>query len=538
MAEGLQLLRSDQAQQAKQKFDIAVKAAPGSADALTWRGICENQLAQFTSAAADFRQALRHDPSMIPAHYNLALSLIRLQQIIPAMEQLRIVIAAQPRSVQPRYNLAVLLEGKQSFGAAIDELTIAHTADPTDKGVTLHLLLDKLKLKQSALSPLVQDIADPSTSPEIQREAGAALIETGAFADAALILKSSHDAHPDIKEITSLLARAYIGDLRNSEAIALLASVSVEQKDEEDTYLLGLANAGEGHLQQAAENFGAAAQLNPKDARPLYRLALLTTTSPEGLAKSVALLRSAKELDPSQTVYALQLARVLLVSDEAEKAREILTQLQPDDHNAALIHALTGVALAATHQIGKAIAQLKDATTEAPNLAFAHNVLGFCLFQQGKYAEAAGSYARASELEPKRLLYARDAALAYERADQPAKALLLAEKANTLSDAGAADHLLLGKLYAGAGRTQDAIPELRHAAEMNPNLDAACYLLARTYMQLGDRQQALEWSDKLNRLKQQHAADINLQKKISIVTVRSSSLLEGGTLDPETAVGP
>ena len=539
IAEGLQLLRGGQALQAKAKFDAAIKAAPRSADALTWRGICENLMAQYAAAAADFRSALRIDESMLPAHYNLALSLIRLREIDPAMEQLRIVIAAQPSAVQPRYNLAILLEGKGLFAKAIDELGVAHTLEPDDKGVTLHLLMDGLKVKGTPQAPLlIHDIVDTSTPPEIQREAGTALVEAERFSDASAILESARTREPEAHGINSMLARAYIGEQKNAEAVALLDAVPGGRKDEEEIYLLALAYTGAGNLHKAAENFEAAARLNPKDARPLYHLGLIAATSAQGQTKSAELLRSAIQLDPSKIDYSLALTRVLLVSDQAEEAKVVLSKLSPVGEEAAQIHALTGVAFAATHEIDKAIPQLKKAVEEEPTLALAHNVLGFCLFQQGRYAEAAEAYGSASRLEPKRLLYARDAALAYERANQAEQALAFAERANALGDADASDHVLLGKLYASSGYKQDAVRELRRAAELNPDLDSAYYLLARTYMQMGDRQQATEWSDKLSLLKQRHDAAVALQKKASPAAIRSSTLLEGGSLSSDDAGAP
>jgi len=87
-----------------------LRADPRSADALVWRGIAENQLKQFGNAEQDFTTALRIDPNRLPAHYNLALSLIRLGENERAIDELRIVAKAQPRLLEPEYNLAILLD--------------------------------------------------------------------------------------------------------------------------------------------------------------------------------------------------------------------------------------------------------------------------------------------------------------------------------------------------------------------------------------------------------------------------------------------
>ncbi|MGI8771166.1 MAG: hypothetical protein ACR2JE_07005 [Acidobacteriaceae bacterium] len=52
---------------------------------MVWRGICENQMKGYQAAAADFRAALRIYPHAQPAHYNLALSLLRLGDVASGM---------------------------------------------------------------------------------------------------------------------------------------------------------------------------------------------------------------------------------------------------------------------------------------------------------------------------------------------------------------------------------------------------------------------------------------------------------------------
>src|ERR1700674_298153 len=58
---GIQLMRGGQFAAAKAQFTAAVKADQKSASALTWRGICENQLKQYREASQDFEAALRID---------------------------------------------------------------------------------------------------------------------------------------------------------------------------------------------------------------------------------------------------------------------------------------------------------------------------------------------------------------------------------------------------------------------------------------------------------------------------------------------
>jgi tetratricopeptide (TPR) repeat protein len=139
---GMQLFRSKDAAAAKLKFSAAVKLNPRSADALTWRGITENQLKQYREAAQDFQAALRINPEEMSAHYNLALTFIRLGETDSAIAELRMVTKAHPGVVEPEYNLAVLLEARKATAEAAEHLEAAYQAQPADTGVAQHLLVD------------------------------------------------------------------------------------------------------------------------------------------------------------------------------------------------------------------------------------------------------------------------------------------------------------------------------------------------------------------------------------------------------------
>ncbi len=439
IAEGVQLLRDGQTAQAMNRFNAALELMPDSPEALTWRGICGNQAQQYKNAAADFRAVLRSHPASAAARYNLALSLIGLEESDSAIEQLRLVVVAQPASVQALYNLAVLLERKGSLAEAADHLEAAHTLAPADGEITLHLFRDALTLNEKQrLSSLRSTLSTETTAPAIQRQAASVLLERGRFAEA------------------------------------------------------------------------------------------------------VPLLRSAYRREPAEPGQDLLLARLLLVTDQPGEARSVLTAAQPSKpEDDALRQTLLGAALAALREIPEAIVVLGKALEDDPKLALAQNILGFCLFQQGQYSMAAAAYGNASELEPRRLRYAEDAARAFQRANETMQAIHFAQRATALDGANALDFALLGKLYAASGHSEEAIRELRQAAQSNPQLESAVYLLARTYMQMGNQREAEEWGSKLNVLKQRHTAEFDLQKKAIATSVHSSTLLQGGTMsDGETGTVP
>jgi tetratricopeptide (TPR) repeat protein len=97
------------------------------------------------------------------------------------------------------------------------------------------------------------------------------------------------------------------------------------------------------------------------------------------------------------------------------------------------------------------------------------------------------------------------------------------------------DHYLLGKLYGKMERKPEAVKELETSIRLDPTLDYPYYLLARTYMRLGDTAKAQEWNLKFQELKKRqttfHGAD-NMSSKPRN-TISPSVLLGGQQMDPE-----
>lgn len=530
---GIQLMRGGQFAAAKVQFAAAVRADQKSADALTWRGICENQLKQYHEASQDFEAALRIDPAAQPAHYNLALSLIRLGQPDAAVHQLETVVAADPGAADAQYNLAILLEGQHSIAQAAEHLNAAHQLQPNDLGVAQHLLIDDLALGRSAeAQPILQRLQSESTPPQAQLQVGTALLEAGRFSAAAALIEQARLRLPPSKENEVLLARAYIGAQEDFKAIDLLKD-SDHEATGSTVYWLGLAYVGAGATQEAIAAFQAAAKANPRDPRPLFHLGMIYSAMAAQQAEALHDLREAVRLDPQNASFTIALARLLLRSDQSKQALEFLEHLHAQGLEAAERDLLLGIAQVTTSGVAVAIPTLQQAVAIDPSIALSHNLLGFCYFKQGDYAQAAQLYQRASDRQPDTLIFAYDAALAFERANQPDEALQYARRAVSLPSARSEDHYLLGKLYAKAGRKEDAIRELKQAVVINPDLDNPYYLLARTYMQMGDTAQAAEWNSRLTALKQKHDQSYAAQKNARPGEIPSSTLLQGAPMTSE-----
>jgi tetratricopeptide (TPR) repeat protein len=535
IASGIHLLESREPAAAKQKFSAAVTADPRSADALTWRGITENQLKQYEEAVRDFEAALGIDPNQLPAHYNLALSLIRIGQADRAIDQLKIVVRVQPGVLEPEYNLAILLEEKHLTAEAIEHLKTINGAQQNDPGILQHLLVDLFVLGRTDEAQSILEQLRTASPAEAQLHAAKALLEAGQFRPAIRLLEDVH-AQPG-HESDMLLARAYIGAQENVQAIKLLNPTEKTDRTGETAYLLGVAYLAAGEMPEAKDAFEYAIKTNPRNARALYHLGMMQSDLPEQLSTALRDFREAIRLEPSNPAYGIALGKILLQHNDAQEAMVLLQRVHAEGPESAERDLLLGIAQITVRGPGQAVPSLLRATSEDPSLALSYNMLGFCYFVQGDLAKAAASYRQASDLNPETRIFAHGAAVAFDRSNDAEDAMVYAARAVSLPGANGEDHYLVGKLLAKAGRNEDAVHELSEAIELSPDLDAAYYLLGRTYMQMGETAKATEWIAKLKDVKQKHersyAEEIRKAKPI-----KSSTLLQGAPMAGSDLEGP
>jgi tetratricopeptide (TPR) repeat protein len=527
IASGIHLLQSREPAAAKQKFSAALTADPRSADALTWRGITENQLKQYEEAIRDFEAALAIDPNQLPAHYNLALSLIRVGQTDRAIEQLKIVVRVQPGVLEPEYNLAILLEEKHLTAEAVEHLKTINGAQQNDPGILQHLLVDLFVLgRTDEAQPILEQLRTASAA-EAQMHAAKALLEAGQFRPAIQLLEDEHAQRGH--ESDMLLARAYIGAQENVQAIKLLNPTEKTDSTGETAYLLGVAHLAAGEMPEAKDAFEYAIKTNPRNARALYHLGMMQSDIPEQLFTALRDLREATRLEPSNPAYGIALGKILLQHNDAQEAMVLLQRVHAEGPESAERDLLLGIAQITVRGPGQAVPSLLRATSEDPSLALSYNMLGFCYFVQGDLAKAAAAYRQASDLNPETRIFAHGAAVALDRSNDAEDAMVYAARAVSLPGANGEDHYLVGKLLAKAGRNEDAVRELNEAIELSPDLDAAYYLLGRTYMQMGETAKATGWIRKLKDLKEKHERSYAEEMR-NAKPIKSSTLLQGAPM--------
>jgi len=105
---GLSLLALDHQDQACREFDKALELRPGFGAASLNRGHVYYLKKDFPKALIDFEHALKHGNDPVPAHYNLALCQLSLENSSEAIHHLREVLKLRPQHADAQQLLAQL----------------------------------------------------------------------------------------------------------------------------------------------------------------------------------------------------------------------------------------------------------------------------------------------------------------------------------------------------------------------------------------------------------------------------------------------
>jgi len=499
--QGIALLRTRDYQGALKEFETASTLNPKSAQTFTWLGITQNQLSEFAQAAKSFESALRLDPSLLSAHYNYAHTLVEMGDVPGAIRELTAVVKTSPSVLEVQYNLAVLLSQAGRYSEASEHFEVVHEKQPSDAAAAARLADCYFHTsRQDQAKQLVANLQPASLAPATAILLASDLIENGSYPEAASIL-TANDSSSVSTAGKVLLAKAYLGESQPDTAIQILQTVA--EPSAQVSYFLGLAYLSSHQSERALIAFRTAVAADPKDALAHYHLGalLLQDASPEIQTQGAAELQTSIQLMPRQSASYEALAKWQLQTNQVSAALVLLQNAQQHTKLSAQATLVLGLAQASVHGTAAALPSIEQAIALDPQIALAHNVLGFCYFRAGDYPRASDSYSEALRLEPENGLFAYDVALALEKQNKITGAIPFAEKAVTAASPPPSAHYLLGKLYAKAGKLPDAIHELEIAIRLNPSMTEPYYLLARTYMQSGDNQKAQEWNARFQDLK-------------------------------------
>jgi tetratricopeptide (TPR) repeat protein len=256
---------------------------------------------------------------------------------------------------------------------------------------------------------------------------------------------------------------------------------------------LGLALFKSGELKGAIQTFIPLLKSEPASSPEAQRVTALLGIAHYGMGEftaAIPYLKAAAAGDPQSLQFRLLLAHSCLASRQFQCVLDTYHEILTLNAESAEADMLAGEAMDEMRNPGGAIEQFRAAVKADPKEPNVHFGLGYLLWTQNQFEEAAREFQAELANVPdsaQTLAFLADADMQTNRA---ADARPLIQKALQIDPRIGRAHLDLGILYADSGCNADAIRELREAARLIPEDANPHWRLARIYQSIGDKAQA------------------------------------------------
>ncbi len=274
---------------------------------------------------------------------------------------------------------------------------------------------------------------------------------------------------------------------------------------------LGLALFKSGDMKGAIQVFTPLLKSEPAESPEAQRLVALLGIAYYGAgeyAAAVPYLKSAAAGDSRNLQFRLYLAHSCLSSRQFQCVLDVYREILSLNAESAEADMLAGEAEDEMRNHGAAIEQFRAAIKADPREPNVHFGLGYLLWTQNRFEEAAQEFQ--AELmnvpdNPQALAFLADSYMQLNRSNE---AMPLIQKALKVDPKLPRAHLDLGILYADAGSNEDAIRQFKLAATLTPEDPNPHWRLARLYQAMGNKAEANREFQKTSNLHKQENESI------------------------------
>lgn len=278
---------------------------------------------------------------------------------------------------------------------------------------------------------------------------------------------------------------------------------------------LGLALFKSGEMKESIEIFEPLLNSESVSSPMAQQLTILIGMAHYGLAEyaqAVPYLKEAAARDTPNLPIRLALAHSCLWSKQYQCVLDTYHEILALNAESAEADMLAGEAQDELKNPRGAIEQFRAAVKANPKEPDVHFGLGYLLWTQRQYSEAAQEFQAELADNPNHVEALVHLADIQVQLNHPEAAFPLFEKALRLDPALELAHLDLGILYADDGRREDALRELKIAAKLAPTDINVHWRLGRLFRSMGKTEDAKAEFDKASTLTK--AADEALINKI------------------------
>ena len=340
-------------------------------------------------------------------------------------------------------------------------------------------------------SPVI--VGQTQTTSLKQRQRAIALEQEGKTTEAEIAWRTVLRAQPRSAEAYAHLGFLESRQERYAQAVSFYRrAFSLDPAMPALRMNLGLALFKAGELRDALEIFEELVK-KERSSADTQRLTTLIGMSHYGLrhyAAAVPYLKQATASDPQNLPIRLILAHSCLWSKQYQCVLDTYREILLLNAESAEADMLAGEAMDEMQDHAGAIQQFRAAVKANPEEPNVHFGLGYLLWTQGQYANAAEEFQAELTNIPNNaqaLVYLADSEI---KLSDSKGALPILEKAIRINPNLELAHVDLAAVYADSGRPNDALRELIVAAKLSPDDVKIHYRLARLYQTMGRKEEA------------------------------------------------
>jgi tetratricopeptide (TPR) repeat protein len=360
-------------------------------------------------------------------------------------------------------------------------------------------------------------LGQPSPPPHSRRQIALDLEQQGKNVEAEAAWRVFLKAHPSNPEPYAHLGLLEARQEHYKEAVPFYRKALAMNPAIPGLRLnLGLALFKGGELKQAILEFKPLLKNQPPSSPEAQRLTILIGMAHYGLseyAEAVPYLKTAAARNATNLPLRLALAHSCLWSRQYQCVLDVYHEILVMNAESAESDMLAGEALNELKDTPGAIQHFRSAIQANPREPNVHFGLGYLLWTQTEYREAASEFQAELANDPdhiQAMLYLADSDIQLNQYDAAAPLL---ERVLKLDSGLGLGHLDLGIVLAQAGRNEDALRELTTAAKLMPEDVNVHWRLGRLYRSMGKMEEARAEFAKASNLNK--AADDALFNKIN-----------------------
>jgi tetratricopeptide (TPR) repeat protein len=300
----------------------------------------------FIALSAEERAALRQRvaSALAGAYFNLGVLQAQDAHFDAAAVHLEKAAALDPRFPQVQSSLGIAYFNARRFDRAIAPLTRALAESP-DPGVRRMLALASLETGAFAeAANLLRDDPNREGDPALEFAYGLALVKSGRAADAEPVFARLLALHGDTPELSVLVGQAHAqqGDFE-AAITALQRALALKADVAEANATLGVIYLRQGRLPEAEKALRAELNAHPADLRSQHNLALVLDAQ-ERPDEALRLVRGILAARPDAADARYLAGKILLAKGSPAEAAlhlEAAARLTPED---AMVHNQLGQA--------------------------------------------------------------------------------------------------------------------------------------------------------------------------------------------------